>query len=495
VQREAVGPEGGPLQGDLESRVRQSQNSGSALPSNVRSAIEPKLGADLGQVRVHTDSTAVQLSQEMGAKAFTHKNHIFYGKGHSPSDLKLTAHEAVHTIQQGAISQTSQRKEEEGIRRSAAPRISRLAATLQRWPAFLDKEKRRQKKQARWNMTDTDVSDYKLGEGGTANRVDQVKYNRGIGKSKQKQGFFKPNNILNQGKQDEEVLHEKGNRSVASSRLDQWLGLNILSEEVWAQHNGETGSVSAKVEGAPLKETVFNKQMPEDWDLDPNQVFDTGAYKKQGNRWHERTGDHYNYHDFSNPTTQKGLSDLQLLDSITGQMDRHGGNIYIDPKTGGVKGIDQDISFGIGHMGKSIGELEGKYRGLPSLVDEKTANKILKKKAKNLPKILQSQHGGSLTDREIKTAQARMRELKAYLKKMKKEKKLVKNWDDQTYMQQLFEENKKNNWGGARSEMLEPSYLKRSVMEYSQSNDRELPDDNLLGQMMTNPLYEEELNL
>ena len=113
IQRKAIGVEGGALDGDMEGRLRQSQSGGSSLPKSVRSAIEPKLGADLGQVKVHTDSHAVQLSQEMGAKAFTHKNHIYYGKGHSPNDLKLTAHEAVHTVQQGAVSQKPQRKAKE----------------------------------------------------------------------------------------------------------------------------------------------------------------------------------------------------------------------------------------------------------------------------------------------------------------------------------------------------------------------------------------------
>jgi hypothetical protein len=110
IQRTAtIGPEGGDLSGDLESRLRATQGSGSSMPNGVRRALEPKLGADLGSVKVHTDKNAVQLTQEMGAKAFTHKNHIYYGKGHSPSDMKLTAHETVHTIQQGAVEQTAQR--------------------------------------------------------------------------------------------------------------------------------------------------------------------------------------------------------------------------------------------------------------------------------------------------------------------------------------------------------------------------------------------------
>jgi hypothetical protein len=105
----AIGPEGGDLSGDLENRLRATQGSGSSLPGGVRNTLEPKLGADLSSVKVHTDKNAVQLTQEMGAKAFTHKNHIYYGKGHSPSDMKLTAHETVHTIQQGAVEQVAQR--------------------------------------------------------------------------------------------------------------------------------------------------------------------------------------------------------------------------------------------------------------------------------------------------------------------------------------------------------------------------------------------------
>jgi hypothetical protein len=102
-RRAAVGPEGGALGSDLEGRIRRSQNGGSSLPNGVRSSLESKLNADFGGVKVHTGSQAVQLNRELGAKAFTHKNHIFYGAGQSPSDLSLTAHEAVHTIQQGAV--------------------------------------------------------------------------------------------------------------------------------------------------------------------------------------------------------------------------------------------------------------------------------------------------------------------------------------------------------------------------------------------------------
>ncbi|HXF63894.1 MAG TPA: DUF4157 domain-containing protein [Caldilineaceae bacterium] len=87
----------------LERQIRQSQSGGSALPASLRRILEPRLDADLSTVRVHTGSDAIQMNRKLGAKAFTYKNHIFYGQGQSPHDLRLTAHEAVHTMQQGAV--------------------------------------------------------------------------------------------------------------------------------------------------------------------------------------------------------------------------------------------------------------------------------------------------------------------------------------------------------------------------------------------------------
>lgn len=54
------------------------------------------------------------------------------------------------------------------------------------------------------------------------------------------------------------------------------------------------------------------------------------------------------YENFSpeNPTTALGLLKLQVLDIITGQVDRHPGNYFID-KQGRVQGIDQDCAFGV----------------------------------------------------------------------------------------------------------------------------------------------------
>jgi hypothetical protein len=86
--------------------------SGSPLSGNVRQKVEPLLGADLGQVRVHSDASAQQAAADLQAKAFTHSNHIWLGANQSPEDVSLLAHEATHVVQQ-----TTDRVEKKSINR------------------------------------------------------------------------------------------------------------------------------------------------------------------------------------------------------------------------------------------------------------------------------------------------------------------------------------------------------------------------------------------
>ena len=92
---------GNEASGDLESRLNASKGGGSALAPEVRAFMEPRFGADFSSVRVHTDSTAVQMNKDLGAQAFAHGSDIYYGSGKSPGNNELTAHELTHTIQQG----------------------------------------------------------------------------------------------------------------------------------------------------------------------------------------------------------------------------------------------------------------------------------------------------------------------------------------------------------------------------------------------------------
>jgi len=88
----------------IASYVHSLQGSGQPIPQNIRAFFEPRFGADLGQVRLHTDSTAALLAGLLNAKAFTVGRDILFGEGayspDTPAGRSLLAHELVHTIQQ-----------------------------------------------------------------------------------------------------------------------------------------------------------------------------------------------------------------------------------------------------------------------------------------------------------------------------------------------------------------------------------------------------------
>lgn len=90
---------------DLESRLSAAKGSGSPLPKDTRSSMESAFGADFSGVRVHKDSSSMQMNQELGAQAFTHGSDIYFNKGNydtqSSGGQRLLAHELTHVVQQG----------------------------------------------------------------------------------------------------------------------------------------------------------------------------------------------------------------------------------------------------------------------------------------------------------------------------------------------------------------------------------------------------------
>jgi len=75
---------------------------GSPLSRQIEARVGSLLGVDLGHVKVHDDQAANVAALFMNAKAFTHQNHIYLGKGQSANDMRLMAHEVTHVVQQGA---------------------------------------------------------------------------------------------------------------------------------------------------------------------------------------------------------------------------------------------------------------------------------------------------------------------------------------------------------------------------------------------------------
>lgn len=83
--------------------------SGRPLAPGTRAFLEPRLGTDLEEVRVHTGRAARAGAAALGARAFTYGREIWLGPGESDRDLALMAHEAVHVVQQRAQPRASRK--------------------------------------------------------------------------------------------------------------------------------------------------------------------------------------------------------------------------------------------------------------------------------------------------------------------------------------------------------------------------------------------------
>ena len=96
----AVGVDGGPVDGEVESRIRTGGRLRPLDPS-IRTQMETGFGIDFSHVKV---DTASEIAPRIQASAFTHGNNIHFAPGAyqpaSQSGRRLIAHELAHTLQQ-----------------------------------------------------------------------------------------------------------------------------------------------------------------------------------------------------------------------------------------------------------------------------------------------------------------------------------------------------------------------------------------------------------
>ncbi len=89
----------------LEQQLVGQRGGGQGLSPEVQQGMEQSIGADFSRVRVHTDSSAVQMNQELNARAFTNGSDIYFNSGQYQPESKggqhLLAHELTHVVQQG----------------------------------------------------------------------------------------------------------------------------------------------------------------------------------------------------------------------------------------------------------------------------------------------------------------------------------------------------------------------------------------------------------
>jgi len=104
AQRSDEGPT--ELDDETASRIDNARGGGRPLEGAVGEQMSQATGVDLGGVNVHTSPEANELSQQLGAKAFTTGQDIFFRSGaydpHSSAGQELIAHELTHVVQQGS---------------------------------------------------------------------------------------------------------------------------------------------------------------------------------------------------------------------------------------------------------------------------------------------------------------------------------------------------------------------------------------------------------
>lgn len=98
----------------LESKLNGSKSGGIPLSGNIKNEMESGFGADFSNIRIHNNSDAVQMNQQLGSQAFATGNNIYFNEGrynpNSQGGKHLLAHELTHTIQQGASKNIQTKK-------------------------------------------------------------------------------------------------------------------------------------------------------------------------------------------------------------------------------------------------------------------------------------------------------------------------------------------------------------------------------------------------
>jgi len=92
------------LSTEVQRAIYRARSGGRAMPNALRAEMEGAFGADFGQVRLHTDARADQLSGSLEAEAFTTGRDVFFRRGAYDPDSRrgrdLMAHELTHVVQQ-----------------------------------------------------------------------------------------------------------------------------------------------------------------------------------------------------------------------------------------------------------------------------------------------------------------------------------------------------------------------------------------------------------
>ena len=254
-----------------------------------------------------------------------------------------------------------------------------------------------------------------------------------------------------------------GYRNVATTRLDEALGFQLITRSEMAIHNNELGTVSELALGVSPKagKMKSNEIVPDEViaafastgkpgaPLKDDWLDDYNATRGEGRMIYQETvagRQQYVYegtavHDinYEDPRLRRDLVRLHLMDAISGQVDRHHGNYFVLTDHAGkvvdVKAIDNDLSWGNNLKMVEVFDTGWHTRPedaihlpkyLPPVVDKEAYDAVMALNRQSLAKKM----GGLLNGDEIDAAAERLRLVQNHLKTLDTQGRVLASRDE-----------------------------------------------------------------
>lgn len=208
-----------------------------------------------------------------------------------------------------------------------------------------------------------------------------------------------PENYLNRNKP------RFATRNFAAARFDDLLGTKLMPKMELAVHKGQLGVLMDVAKGVKPWEQHSNtyNTIPVE---DPSKPKVAAAIQQQ-------------------------LNSAEWLDGICAQQDRHAGNLFVDPKSGKVTLIDNDMGFypGQNHVrspsrNPGFRRFSGSTAGLPAVIDARVYQKLMSITSAQI----HQQMDGLLTRREIRATVNRVTELQHHARQLARNGRVINNW-------------------------------------------------------------------
>ncbi|MEZ0298550.1 MAG: hypothetical protein ACAI35_19040 [Candidatus Methylacidiphilales bacterium] len=227
-----------------------------------------------------------------------------------------------------------------------------------------------------------------------------------------------------------------GARNIATGKLDARLGFGLTPRTEMARHNGELGMVMEFVSGKAgfiavtertpategriarykeLEREINNPDTPREERVELSKQLAALHVEKEGEVYfHVQDVDKNVQHDMSDPGIRKAFVNLQLLDALTAQVDRHRGNFIVQRDAGGgfagLKAIDNDQCFG-----PQVRDFSGRLNNQPATLPPVVDTDMVRAFEGVTPQTLRADLAGLLPTAEIDAAVERLAAIKAHI--------------------------------------------------------------------------------